>query len=59
MNSFGAYSNQEGLKSENVEKTLGFTITFIGSRGHGPFYVPRGSVGSLIRGEDLGGVHDH
>ena len=33
MNSFGAYSNQEGLKSANVEKTLGFTTTFWRSRG--------------------------
>ena len=33
MNNFGAYSNQEGLKSANVEKTLGFTTTFWRSRG--------------------------
>ena len=33
MNSFGACSNQEWLKSANVEKTLGFTTTFWRSRG--------------------------
>ena len=33
ISKFGAYSNQESPKSENVEKTLGFTTTFWRSRG--------------------------
>ena len=40
MNSFGAYSNQEGPKSDNVEKTFGFTTIFKGSKGEGGFIRP-------------------
>ena len=42
MNSFGAYSNQEGLKSANVKKTLGLLLLLEGPKVH------KGFIGDLV-----------